>query len=295
LTGRNIAASIQAKLLKRAKADGVDFMLVLTRYALERILYRLSISKYSEQYLLKGALLFDLWFDIPHRPTRDADLLGFIPAELGELAQIFKEICEIEVEDGIVFDSSTIKIEEIRKEANYGGVRITFTGILDKARCPVQIDIGFGDAVTPEPESVSYPCYIDGIPVPKLKAYPRYTVVAEKFEAMVSLGMANSRLKDYFDIWVLLKNSKFEGSLLQEAIKATFERRKTTLPEGVPIGLSPEFYEDTGKQTQWNAFLNKNGLEQLELDDVINAITLFLVPIITAISESEIFEKNGQM
>jgi hypothetical protein len=171
---------------------------VLTRYALERLLYRLSQSRHAERFLFKGALLFDLWFDIPHRPTRDADLLGFGPADISHIEGVFRELCEanIEPDDGIRFQTETVRAEEIRKDANYGGIRVTLIGILAGARCSIQVDVGFGDVVTPAPEPVDYPSMLPDLPAPILRAYPRYTVVAEKLEALVMLGIANSRMKD---------------------------------------------------------------------------------------------------
>ena len=286
----NLAASVRARLRNRAEADGADFTLILTRYALERVLYRLSVSAHRDYFLLKGALLFDLWFDVPHRPTRDADLLGFGPSDLDSLVAIFRDICAMPVEDGIEFDPDTVSAGAIRKEANYAGVRVTFTGTLAGARCPVQVDIGFGDVVTPDPEEVIYPLLLDDLPAPHLRVYPRYTVVSEKFEAMVKLGMVNSRLKDYFDLWVLARYSEFEGDVLQEAIRATFQRRQTPLPLSVPLGLSRGFFEDTGKQTQWKAFLKKNRLEEFPLSDVVDEISLFLMPVTDTLSTGQAFQ-----
>lgn len=250
----NPAASVRARLLNRAKAEGTEFGQMLSRFALERLLYRLSISSHRDQFLLKGALLFDLWFDEPHRPTRDADFFGFGSSDLKSVAAVFREICGLEIKDGIVFDSDSVKAQEIRKDANYAGVRITLMGSLDGARCPVQADIGFGDAVTPAPEETDYPVLLADLPAPRLRAYPRYTVIAEKFHAIVILGMANSRMKDFFDLWVLTQHSQLEASILRQAIAATFERRATALPAATPIGMSNEFSSDASKQIQWRAF-----------------------------------------
>ena len=269
---RNIAASVRARLLNKARAGKLDFNLVLTRYALERILYRLSISAQRGQFLLKGALLFDLWFDLPHRPTHDADLLGFGSAEIPHLENLFREISQIAVEDGIAFQADTVMAAEIRKQANYAGVRVTLLGLLDNARCPVQIDIGFGDAVTPGPEDAQYPVILDEMPPPRLRAYPRYTVVAEKLEALTSLGILNSRMKDFFDLWILSRHSDFEGEVLARAIRATFERRGTTIPSGAPLGLTDEFALDGQKTKQWTAFQRKNVLEPMPLTAVIAAL-----------------------
>lgn len=203
MSGRNLAASVRDRLLNKARAEKLDYNLLLTRYALERMIYRLSISAERDRFLLKGALLFDLWFDVPHRPTHDADFLGFGSAEIPQVEALFRDICRIEVDDGILFDPDSVKAAEIRKEANYAGIRVTLMGMLDKARCPVQADIGFGDAVVPGPDEVDYPVLLAEMPAPHLRVYPRYTVVAEKLEALTSLGMLNSRMKDYFDLWVL--------------------------------------------------------------------------------------------
>lgn len=279
MSARNLGASVRARLLARARKDKRDFGLVLTRYAIERILYRISVSNHADQFLLKGALLFDLWFDIPHRATRDADFLGFGPADLPRMEALFREICAIEVADGIVFRPDTVRAEEIRQEANYAGVRVTLTALLDGAKNNVRIDIGFGDAVTPGPDVVEYPVMLPEFDAPKLRAYPRYTVVAEKFQTLAALGIANSRMKDYFDLWVLAREMDFDGELLRQAIRATCDRRGFALPDGIPIGLSAEFAEDQQKQTQWQAFLKKNGLAPLPLGEVVRFHADFLLPV----------------
>jgi len=274
---RNVAASVRARLLNKARADKQDFNLLLTRYALERILYRLSISEYRDQFLLKGSLLFDLWFDMPHRPTHDADLLGFTLAEVPELITVFQEICKIESDDGITFQPDTVRAVEIRKEANYAGIRVTLMGLLDGARCPVQIDVGFGDAVVPGPEEAEYPVILGEMPRPQLRVYPQYTVIAEKLEAIVTLGMLNTRMKDYFDLWVLARHADIDGEILSKAIHATFERRKTPIPAELPLGLTDEFTQDARKVQQWEAFLRKNGLAPVTLPEVVEMIRpLFL-------------------
>lgn len=277
---RNTAASVRARLLTRARETRIDFNLVLTRFALERLLYRLSVSPHADQFLLKGALLFDVWFDIPHRPTRDADFLGFGSAELPHIEAVFKEICKIEAFDGVTFQPNTVHTSEIRKEANYAGVRVMLLGVIDGARCQIQIDIGFGDAVTPGPEDVEYPVMLAEFAAPKLRVYPRYTVVAEKFETLSSLGIANSRMKDYFDLWTLAKRTDFDGDTLRRAIRATFDRRQTVMPSDIPFGLTDNFAQDAQKQTQWQAFLGKNRLEALRLEDVVASLRDFLLPVI---------------
>jgi len=289
---RNVAASVRARLLGKARAEKLDFNLLLTRYALERVLYRLSISEQRGQFLLKGALLFDIWFDAPHRPTHDADLLSFGSTEIPLLENLFRKISQIESDDGIVFQADSVKAAEIRKEANYAGVRITMTGLLDSARCPVQIDIGFGDAVTPAPENVQYPVILGDMPQPQLRAYPRYTVVAEKLEAMVKLGILNSRMKDYFDLWVLSRHSDFDGEVLTQAIRATFNSRGTDMPSGLPFGLTDEFAQHEQKNMQWAGFQRKNALEPMTLATVIEALRAFLLPVLTALTAGDGFDRQ---
>lgn len=268
----NKPASVRARLLNKAKADKLDFSLVLTRYALERLLYRLSVSSNKDHFLLKGALLFDMWFDVPQRPTRDIDLLGFGLADEPLVHETFREICAIECDDAIVFDADSVRVTEIRKDANYSGLRVTLFGQLDGARCPVQIDIGYGDAVTPAPELADYPVMLADLPAPRIRVYPRYTVVAEKFEAIISLGMANSRLKDYFDLWVLLSTQALDPEILQTAMAATLARRKTPMPASTPIGFSPVFSDDPQKIKQWNAFIQKNQLQAPTLKTVVELL-----------------------
>ncbi|MFZ6673666.1 nucleotidyl transferase AbiEii/AbiGii toxin family protein [Undibacterium sp. Xuan67W] len=289
---KNIGASVRSRLLNKARAEKLDFNLLLTRYALERLLYRLSVSSQRDQFLLKGALLFDLWFDVPHRPTHDADFLGFGSADIPHLEEVFRDICRITVEDGIVFRPDSVKGAEIRKEANYAGVRILLMGLLDNARCPVQIDIGFGDAVVPGPEDAEYPTILHGMPEPQLRVYPRYTVVAEKFEALTSLGILNSRMKDFFDLWILARHSDFDGTVLTRAVAATFERRQTPVPQGIPIGLSDEFVNDIQKEKQWQAFLRKNALDPMSFGAVINDLREFLLPVLASVSRSGSHEMN---
>ena len=269
---RNLAASIRARLKQRADAVKQDFNLTLTHYGLERLLYRLSISAHAPNYLLKGALLFSLWYDLPHRPTRDADLLGFGPDDIDSAVATFREICQIAVEDGIAFDPASVKGAVIRKEAGYGGVRIDLQAKLDGARIALQVDIGFGDAVTPAPEAISYRVLLDDLPAPQLRAYPKYTVVAEKFHAICLLGMTNTRMKDYFDLWVLLGENTLDQSELRRAIEATFSRRKMAMPASLPAGLSDAFAADAIKQTQWSAFLKKNRLDAIALAEVVTRL-----------------------
>ena len=274
----NLAASVRARLLNVAKAQASDFNQVLVRFALERILYRLTQSKYADRFLLKGALLFTLWYDMPHRATRDADLLGFGASDLESVAQVFREIAAVAVDDGIVFDPASVTVEEIRKEAGYGGVRVVIAGELAKARCKTQIDIGFGDAVTPGPVDSVYPVLLDDLPAPRLRAYPTYTVIAEKLHAIALLGMTNSRVKDYFDLSVLLEREILDADLLAQAIKATFERRGMAVPTELPVGLTDEFAHDASRQVLWQSFVKKNELDPEPLAAIVGRLRLALEP-----------------
>lgn len=277
---RNLAASVRQRLLNIAKRDGEAFELVLTRYALERLLYRLGKSQYQNQFLLKGAMLFATWDGAPHRPTRDLDLLGFGPNDLPQLQAIFQSICQEQVEpDGLEFLADTVRVAEIREDQEYQGVRVLFDAKVGNAVIPIQVDIGYGDAITPAPLEITYPTILD-FPAPHLRAYPFYTVVAEKFQAMVWLGIANSRMKDFYDLWAIMRKFEFDGPILAKAIRATFERRNTPIPAEAPLALTQAFANETTKLTQWKAFLRKNALsaDDLTLTDVIAALHNFLMP-----------------
>lgn len=263
------ADSVRARLLHRARQHGEDFNLLLTRYALERWLYRLSVSDQRAGFVLKGALLFSLWFDEPHRPTRDADFLGFGAADAELLRERLRAICRVACDDGMRFDADSVTVAPIRELARYDGLRADLLGWLGTARCNVQLDVGFGDAVTPAARGMDYPTLLADVPTPHLRVYPRETVLAEKLEAMIVLGMRNSRMKDYFDVWLLLRQGGFDPAVLAQAIHATCKRRETVLPAGWPTGLGDEFAADTAKQAQWQAFLRKNQLDAPTLAELI--------------------------
>lgn len=272
----NRVASIRQRLLDRARTRGEDFQLVLDRFAVERLLYRLSTSPYRDQFLLKGAMLFALWFDQPHRPTRDADFLGFGSPDPDRLAGVVRDLCEIHSDDGLHFDPASITVEPIREEANYDGLRLRLQARLGNARCHVQWDVGFGDAVTPAPTETDYPVLLDGFPPPHLRVYPRETVFAEKLEAIASLGIANSRMKDYFDLLALVREGAMDQPTLVAAVRATFDRRGTELSDGMPFGLTEDFSADAQKQAQWNAFLRRNRLAAPDLNAVVGEIRTFV-------------------
>jgi len=217
-------------------------------------------------------MLFTLWYDMPHRPTRDIDLLAFGDSELATMERVFRDICNIHYDDGVTFDASTVKAEPIREASGYSGVRVTFRAELAKARTKVQIDIGFGDAVTPAPVQSSYPVILKDFPTPVLRTYPIYTVIAEKLHAIVLLGMANSRMKDYLDLMVLLENEQINSQLLMEAVTATFNRRSTPIPQTISIGLSEEFASDPTKQMQWRAFTNRSQMVERSLHEIVTKL-----------------------
>jgi len=268
----DLAASVRTRLLNIAKAEQTDFNSVLVRYALERFLYRLGQSAHADHFVLKGAMLFNLWYAMPHRPTRDVDLLGFGPSDLQSIAQAFREIVTVVGQDGIVFDAASVRVEEIRKNAGYAGARVIVSAELARARCKTQIDVGFGDAVTPGPVDAVYPVLLADFAAPRLRTYPIYTVIAEKLHAMVLLGMTNSRLKDYLDLSVLLEREVLDPATLAAAIAATFTRRGTALPTELPIGLSDEFANDQSRQALWVAFLKKNALPAVPLTSVVTML-----------------------
>lgn len=281
---KDVAASIRAKLTNLSKEQGDSFQNVLTRFALERLLYRMAVSPYAERFLLKGSLLFAVWYGMMHRPTRDADLLGFGSNDRDTVGRIFKEIAAIPVDDGIVFDANSLKTSDIRKEEKYMGVRVVVQGTLARARCKVQIDIGFGDMVTLEPCVSTFPVMLKELPAPQLRTYPVYTAISEKIHAIVQHGIPNGRLKDYYDLSVLLSRETLDERLLAQAIKATFNRSGHQLPLETPIGLSDEFSANEGQLVMWSAFLRKNGLQSEPLHDVVAMLRKSLMPAIALAS-----------
>ena len=280
----SLAASIRQKLKNLARERGEDFQQMLVNYALERVLYRLGKSRHRDRFVLKGALLFRLWFELTQRPTRDADFLGFGSAEPEEFAEVFREIAGMVEEDGLIIDAHSVKVEDIRKAAGYPGVRVSMTATLDGARIPVQCDIGFGDAVTPAPLQQTYPTLLD-MPAPVLAVYPLETVVAEKLEAIVKLASFNSRVKDYFDLWVLMRFENLDRSLLPVAIRATFARRNTALPLTLPVGLSPSFADD--RQAMWQAFLARSTLSAPPLAEVLDELRTQCWPVLQAAADTK--------
>jgi hypothetical protein len=255
---KNIAISVRDRLTARARERRENAQLLMTRYVIERLIYRLSVSTYREQFVLKGAMLFSLWAAAPFRATGDLDLLGFGQNAPEQLATIFQEILAVPVDDdGILFRPETLRAAAARVEDEYAGVRIDFVAELAGARLPMHIDIGYGDAITPGAINIEYPSLLEQPPA-RLRAYPPETVVAEKFQAMVALGMFNTRLKDFYDLWAIAGAFDFDGAILARAINTTFGRRRTPLPQETPVALTNAFAEAKG--AQWVAFLRRTEL-----------------------------------
>lgn len=290
---RNMAASVRERLLQQARATGRTNGELLDRYCIERLLYRLSRSRHRERFILKGALLLTVWGGGGvQRITRDADLLGFGDGSPAALADAFREICATPVEeDGVVFDLDAIRTDGIRAREEYAGVRVELRARLGSAVVRVQVDVGFGDAV--KPVEVTLPCLL-GLPPPVLRAYRREQAVAEKFEALVKLGMANSRMKDYFDFWHLARGFGFDGEELAAAVRTTFRRRGSGLPAGCPDGLGDEFAQEAGKQAQWRGFWRKavRAEPRPELAEVVALAREFLLPVAAAGRRGEPFPRR---
>lgn len=289
---KNIAASVRAKLKNKAKEKNVEFQNLLVRFGNERLLYRLSRSAYQTAFMLKGASLFAVWTGEPHRPTKDMDLLGFGKNDIPTLENIFREIGAIDGEDGLEFFPESIKGAEIRAEKIYQGVRITMHASLDGARIPLQVDIGFGDAVTPKAKTETIETILD-LPKPKLRIYPKETVIAEKFEAMVKLGIGNSRMKDFWDVRFLIKNFSFEGELLQKAIRATFANRQTAVPQDLPVALTEVFTGNSQVIADWKAFIKRGKIaSDTDFELVIESLRVFFTPIIEAEARNTTLDRN---
>lgn len=292
-TPEQIAASVRQRLKNLTGSS--DFQTTLVLYALERLLYRLSQSNYQQQFVLKGALLFNIWSERSHRATRDVDLLGFGDSTPERIEGIFRELCVLSVvADGLEFAEVSVASSRIKADCEYEGVRINLIAYLagTRTRIPVQVDVGFGDAITPSPVSVEFPALLN-FPAPQVLSYPRETVVAEKFQAMVMLGMSNTRLKDFYDLWVLASDFSFDGVVLGAALTATFDRRRTPLPQSLAevVALTPLFTADSQKQQTWKAFLRKHQLATTELSlmDVVERIQEFVLPVSAVVSKGEVF------
>lgn len=274
---KNISASLRARLLQISRSSGQTFDLILTRFALERLLFRLSQSPHAERFILKGAMLMMSWFDDPHRGTRDLDLLGFGDPEPEPMLTTFREILMQDADDGVEFDLNVLRVDRIREGLEYGGLRLKTTATIGGARIALSIDIGFGDTTEPGAEILDYPSMLE-FPAPRLRAYARETVIAEKFQAMVMLGHANTRMKDYYDVWILGRAFPFNNDRLARAIAATFRRRGTEVPASLPDALKPDFAADEQKRRQWRAFVEGVAHDPGDLDNVVGDLAAFLMP-----------------
>jgi hypothetical protein len=285
---KNPAASIRARLLALAQSRGQDYQRVLGRYAIERFLFRLGSSTYRDRFAIKGATLFTLWTGDSHRPTKDLDLLGSGSSAIREVEETIRAICKVEGNDGILFDGESVEGTRIKEEDEYEGVRVKFHAALAGARIPMQVDIGFGDAVYPEPEFASFPVLLPMEP-PVIRAYPREAAIAEKLNAMVVLDIRNSRMKDFCDIWFMANTWNFEMATLRDAIRASFEPRGVGIPQDVPFALTEEFLGDPQKTRQWNAFVSRlyPGSDSPSLEEVGALLRAFPLPCILSVSAAE--------
>jgi len=287
---KNMAASVHQRLLNKSKEASRPFNELLQHFAIERFIYRLSKSPHAKRFILKGALMFSAWTGSMSRPTMDIDLLGKIENSLELIVTVIKDACAMEVEsDGIVFHKDTVTAARITEYADYKGTRVMLRGNLGSIRLFLQIDIGFGDVIVPGPSKVKYPVLLD-FPPPELDGYTMESTLAEKFQAMVKLGLLNSRMKDFYDIWFLSRTLDFKGETLVEAIEKTFEKRNTPLPNE-PTIFNPSFMRDENKQAQWQGFINKARLGDApaSFENVVAEIKVFLQPVVASITDRQMF------
>lgn len=282
-TPTNMAKSVKDRLLNIARQEGQVFDVLLVRFALERLLYRLSVSEHRDRFVLKGGMLVTVWVEDDNRVTRDADFLGHGDPDPERLAEDFRDIMAIESDDGLAFDLDALAATAIREEMEYGGTRLKTSAYLEKTRIPVTIDIGFGDAMADAAQQLDYPTLLD-LPAPSVRAYPPVTVIAEKFQAMVALGVLNGRMKDYYDLWAIPRALDIGADDLDAAITATFARRRTAIPVERPPGLSTEMVDDDVKQRQWRAYAASIELENVSLESIIEKIWQLVGPSCARIS-----------
>jgi len=293
---KDIQASVKGRLLNKAKQTKRPFAELLQYYGMERFLYRVSKSKYANQFILKGALMFTVWNVPKRRTTVDIDFLAHYGNEVKKIEGVIKDVCKIKIEpDGLLFDSSTIEGRKIKEAADYEGVRIKFKGYLQKSRINMQIDVGFGDVIVPRPKIINYPVILD-FPKPHLKGYTFESAIAEKVEAMVKLGLLNSRMKDFYDVWLLIRQFDFQGKIIAQAIKKTFTHRKTELPKGTSF-FAPEIYDEkSDRQTMWKEFLKKGDIRNApaSLKSTALSIEKFLMEPIQALHSKKPLKAHWQ-
>ena len=288
----NIAASVRQKLLNKSKELAQPFNELLQYYGLERFLYRISVSKYHDKFILKGALLFTVWRQSAIRSTVDIDLLGKVSNKPEDIVKVFQEICSLKAEeDGLRFESASVIAEPITLDADYHGVRVQLCGYLGTAKIRVQVDIGFSDIITPNPETSYYPTILD-LPAPRMNCYNKETAIAEKLQAIVKLDILNSRMKDIYDIWILSKRFEFDGMFLQSAIINTFKKRQTELTTNV-ITFTEQYYRNPEKISQWKGFLKRSKVSDIpaDLEDVLESVRTFLLPVLSHIAGNDKFKK----
>lgn len=291
---KNISASIRTRLQNIAKETGRPFSEVLQYYGMERFLYRFSRSEYADRFILKGALMFTVWRVPERRTTLDIDFLAHYSNQIAAIEKLISNVCKVPVTpDGLIFDSEKVKAKKIKENADYEGVRVKFQGWLGRSRITMQIDVAFGDVVYPKPRLIDYPVILD-LPRPHLKGYPAEGIVSEKFEAIIKLGSLNSRMKDFYDLWLMLRQFDFDGIKLTEALKRTFSHRQTPLPEHQPIFAEEIYDERSDRQTLWKAFLKKGEITHApeKLNDTAKEIEKFLIDPIDASRKGQAFCKE---
>lgn len=291
---KNIEASVRALLQNKARETNRPFAEVLQYYGMERFLYRFSRSEYADKFILKGALMFTVWQVPQRRTTLDIDFSSNHDNRIASIEKVIRDLCKISVApDGLVFDSQTIKGQKIKEDADYEGVRVKFRGFLERARIPMQIDVGFGDVIYPKPKTINYPVILD-FPKPHLKGYPAESVVSEKFEAMVKLGLLNSRMKDFYDIWLMMRQFDFDGLKLVEALKRTFRHRKTSLPQHKPLFAEEIYDEKSDRQMLWKAFLRKGDIKHApeKLSTTAREIENFLIEPLDTVNKSRVMNEE---
>ena len=289
---KNLEASVRSQLQNKAKERNSPFAEVLQFYGMERFLYRFSKSKYADEFILKGALMFTVWDISERRTTLDIDFLARYDNQIISIEKVIKEVCKIQVPaDGLIFDSKTVVGQKIKEDADYEGVRIKFLGFLERSRLPMQVDMGFGDIIYPKSRVIDYPAILD-FPKAHLKGYPVESVVSEKFEAMIKLGLLNSRMKDFYDLWLLTRRFDFKGENLVEALKRTFHHRKTSLPQKSPLFAEEIYDEKSDRQMLWKAFLTKGQIKNTpeKLSATARVIEKFLINPLEAIGKNKTFD-----
>ena len=291
---KNMQASIWGRLQNKAKETNRPFSEVLQYYGMERFLYRFSLSGYADRFILKGALMFTVWEVPERRTTLDMDFSAKYDNKVTSIEKVVKEICKVQViPDGLLFDPKTVKGQRIKEAADYEGVRVKFRGFLKRARIPMQLDVAFGDIIYPRSKTIDYPVILD-LPKPRLKGYPAESVISEKLEAMVKLGLLNSRMKDFYDLWLMMRRFDFDGSRLAEALKRTFNHRKTPPPQDEALFAEEIYNEESDRQTLWRAFLKKGDIKHAPGKLCITAekIEKFLIKPLNAARKNQEFNKE---